>query len=111
MTHILLTATPTPGHIEPMLATACHLRDCGHSVLFNTAEVFRHNVESQGIRFAPLIGKANFDYRTFNKFLPEGQALAPGREEMMHDLMHAFGDTMLPHMTASWTLCVGSPSA
>ena len=75
---ILVTVTPTPGHVNPMLAIACHLRDQGHSILFNTAEVFRKQVESEGLRFVPLIGKANFDYRTFNKFIPEGQTLTPG---------------------------------
>ncbi|MBV8571845.1 MAG: glycosyltransferase family 1 protein [Acidobacteriaceae bacterium] len=96
MTNILLTVTPTPGHVNPMLAIACHLRDRGHSILFNTADTFREQVESEGLRFIPLKGKANFDYRTFNKFLPEGAALTPGPEEMIHNLKHVFADTMLP---------------
>lgn len=92
---ILVTVMPAPGHIDPMLAIACRLRDRGHSIIFNTADVFQEQVESEGIRFAPLIGKANFDYRTFNKFPPEGQRLTPGPEEMNHNLMRVFGDTML----------------
>ncbi|HTD55678.1 MAG TPA: glycosyltransferase [Silvibacterium sp.] len=93
---ILMTVTPTPGHVNPLLTIACHLRDQGYVILFNTAEVFRKQVESEGIRFEPLIGTANFDYRTFNKFLPEGQTLTPGPEEMIHNMQHVFGDTMLP---------------
>lgn len=92
---ILLAVTPAPGHVNPMLAIACHLRDRGHSVLFNTGKVFREQVESKGIRFIPLTGKANFDYRTFNKFLLQGQTLRPGPEEMIHNIQHVFGDTML----------------
>jgi len=92
---ILLAVTPAPGHVNPMLAIACHLQKRGHSVLFNTAEVFREQVESKGIRFIPLTGKANLDYRTFNKFLLQGQTLTPGPEEMIHNIQHVFGDTML----------------
>ena len=93
---ILFTVTPTPGHVNPMLTIACHLRDRGHSIIFNTSEVFQKEVESEGIRFEPLIGKANFDYRVFNKFLPEGQILTPGTDELIYDSQHVFGDTMLP---------------
>jgi hypothetical protein len=93
---ILVTVRPTPGHVNPMPAIACHLRGQGHSIIFNTAEVFRKQVESEGLRFVPLIGKANFDYRTFNKFIPEDQTLTPGPEETIHNFKHVFGDTMLP---------------
>lgn len=96
MTNILVTVTPTPGHVTPMLAIACHLRDRGHSIIFNTADVFREQVESEGLRFVPLLGKANVDYRTFNKFIPEGKILTPGPEEIMHNAKHVMGDTMLP---------------
>jgi UDP:flavonoid glycosyltransferase YjiC (YdhE family) len=54
MNKILVAAMPTPGHVNPMLTVACHLRDCGHRVTFNTAEVFRNKIESSGIRFVPL---------------------------------------------------------
>ena len=93
---ILFTVTPTPGHVNPLLAIACHLRDRGHSIIFNTADVFRKQIESEGIRFEPLIGKANFDYRIFNKFRSKDQIFAPGREELLQDSQHLFGDTMLP---------------
>jgi hypothetical protein len=96
LTNILVTVTPTPGHINPILAIACHLRDRGHSIIFNTADVFREQVESEGLRFVPLLGNANLDYRTFNKFLPEGKTLTPGPEEIIHNATHIFGDTMLP---------------
>jgi len=93
---ILLTVTPAPGHVDPMLAIARHLRDRGHSIIFNTADVFQKQVESEGIRFEPLRGKANFDYRTFNKFRREDLILTPGPEELIQDSKHVFGDTMLP---------------
>jgi MGT family glycosyltransferase len=49
-----------------MLAAAVHLKNIGHHVTFNTSEHFRNKVESAGIRFVPLSGKANYDYRTSN---------------------------------------------
>ena len=96
MSNILLTVTPTSGHVNPFLAIGRQLRGCGHSVFFNTADPFRGQVESAGLCFIPLSGKANFDYRTFNKFLPEGRTLTPGPEEMRHNAKHVFADTMLP---------------
>jgi MGT family glycosyltransferase len=96
LTQILITTPPAPGHVNPLLAIACHLRDRGYSILFNTGDVFRDEIESEGLRFVPLRGKANFDYRTFNKFLPEGKTLKPGLEDMTYSIKHVFGDTMLP---------------
>jgi UDP:flavonoid glycosyltransferase YjiC (YdhE family) len=63
LSHILVCAVPNPGHVEPMLAAAQHLKSIGHNVTFNTSENFRGKVESTGIRFVAMIGKANYDYR------------------------------------------------
>jgi MGT family glycosyltransferase len=63
LSHILVCAVPNPGHVGPMLAAAQHLKSAGHSVTFNTSENFRGKVESTGIRFVAMTGKANFDYR------------------------------------------------
>jgi MGT family glycosyltransferase len=46
-----------------MLAAAQHLQSVGHHVTFNTSENFRAKVESTGIRFVAMTGKANYDYR------------------------------------------------
>jgi MGT family glycosyltransferase len=46
-----------------MLAAAQHLKSVGHNVTFNTSENFRGKVESTGIRFVAMTGKANYDYR------------------------------------------------
>ena len=63
LSHILVCAVPNPGHVGPMLAAAQHLQSVGHHVTFNTSENFRGEVESTGIRFAAMTGKANYDYR------------------------------------------------
>ena len=57
------------------------------------ADVFRKQIESEGLRFEPLKGAANLDYRTF---LPESKDLKPGPEEMIYKVKHVFGNTMLP---------------
>jgi UDP:flavonoid glycosyltransferase YjiC (YdhE family) len=49
-----------------MLAVAQHLKSVGHNVTFNTSENFRGKVESTGIRFVAMTGKANYDYRRLN---------------------------------------------
>jgi MGT family glycosyltransferase len=82
---------PTPGHVNPMLAVACHLRDSGHRVIFNTAEVFRNQIESTGIRFVPLEGFANFDYRRLDEAFPERKNFAPGPDQLIHDFKYGFG--------------------
>ena len=63
LSHILVCAVPNPGHVGPMLAVAQHLKGVGHDVTLNTSDVFRDRIESAGIRFVPLTGKANYDYR------------------------------------------------
>jgi MGT family glycosyltransferase len=63
LSHILVCAVPMPGHVEPMLAVAQHLRSLSHNITFNTSEYFRGRVESTGIRFVAMTGKANYDYR------------------------------------------------
>jgi UDP:flavonoid glycosyltransferase YjiC (YdhE family) len=50
-----------------MLAAAQHLRRIGHNVTFNTSENFRGKVESSGVRFVAMTGKANYDYRHVNE--------------------------------------------
>lgn len=96
MGNILVTATPGPGHVNPLLTIAQDLNDRGHSILFHTATAFRDQVEAAGLRFLPLIGKADFDYRTFNKFIPDGAIVKPGLDELLHNFKHVLGDCMLP---------------
>jgi MGT family glycosyltransferase len=50
-----------------MLAVAQHLKSVGHDVTFHTSENFRGKMESSGVRFVTMTGKANYDYRRFNE--------------------------------------------
>lgn len=63
MSNILICALPNPGHVTPMLSVGVHLASLGHTVIFHTGDIFRRQVEETGLRFAPMTGKANIDYR------------------------------------------------
>jgi UDP:flavonoid glycosyltransferase YjiC (YdhE family) len=77
-----------------MLAIGRHLRDRGHRVLFNTAEVFREQVESAGLWFSPLSGKANIDYRNREEVFPDRSNHELGSARFLYDLKHLFGDAI-----------------
>jgi len=63
LSNILICAFPNPGHVTPMLSVGVHLAGLGHTVTFHTGEVFRRQVETAGLRFAGMTGRANIDYR------------------------------------------------
>lgn len=46
-----------------MMAIAQRLSHAGHDVTFLTAEYFREKAQAGGLRFVPVTGKANYDYR------------------------------------------------
>jgi UDP:flavonoid glycosyltransferase YjiC (YdhE family) len=59
----LLVAThPMAAHVNPMLAVSESLSKGVHDIIFNTSEL-REEVEASGLRFAPLLGNANYDHR------------------------------------------------
>ena len=93
---ILVAATPVPGHVIPMLTIARHLRGRGHSILFTTADVFRKDVESLDLRFTPLLGEANIDYRDRHKTGRAQNLTKPGPDEMIDHVKKMFGEKMLP---------------
>lgn len=73
-----------------MLRVAEHLKKIGHHVTFNTSEHFRSRVEPTGVSFTPFIGKANYDYRTYNN-IPEQGSVA---EHKAHLGKTFFADTI-----------------
>jgi MGT family glycosyltransferase len=77
-----------------MLAIAQHLKNSGHQVTFNNAEPFREQVESAGLRFVPMTGKANLDYRRPDDIFPERKDLAPGPDFKNLQLRYWFADPL-----------------
>jgi MGT family glycosyltransferase len=78
VSNIVVCVTPTPGHVNPLLLIAKHLKSHGHSVLFQTADVFQPQVEAAGLQFTPLEGLANHDYRESKRIWPDLATAEPG---------------------------------
>jgi MGT family glycosyltransferase len=70
MSKILVPAMPLAGHANPMLVIAEFLRNQGHDVLFNCSDIFRERAEASGLRFFPLEGNANYDFRRLGELIP-----------------------------------------
>ncbi len=80
MANILVAATPAPGHVNPMMVVAEHLRSLGHSITFLSGSRFRESVEGIGLEFVPLLGYADIDHDRVDELFPEKAAAKPGVE-------------------------------
>ncbi|QHN03608.1 glycosyl transferase [Granulicella sp. WH15] len=70
MSKVLVAAAPLAGHAGPMLIVAGFLRQQGHDVLFSSSDFFRDKAEARDLRFLPLEGNANYDYRQLGELIP-----------------------------------------
>jgi UDP:flavonoid glycosyltransferase YjiC (YdhE family) len=77
---LLVASHPMSGHVNPMLAVSESLSKGVHDIIFNTFERSREEVEARGLRFAPLLGSANYDHRRLGELLPQLRTAAPGAE-------------------------------
>jgi MGT family glycosyltransferase len=88
MAHILVAATPVPGHVNPMLPVAQHLGSLGHSITFLFGTLFHDQAAALGFRFVPLSGKADYNYmRVYDEF-PEIATALPGPEALNATCMY-----------------------
>jgi len=92
MSRILISATPIPGHANPLLLVGEHLSKRGHTVVFHCGDLFREKAEAAGLQFVPLLGGANYDYRRLGELFPERNAVEPGLQQLSYDMQHGFGD-------------------
>lgn len=95
MAHVLVCSLPNPGHFQPMHTVARHLKAVGHSVTVYTADTFRAKVEASGLEFFSLSGKANYDYRDPDQFIPNINSLPPGQQRMDLSNRGIFINTMV----------------
>ncbi|GIJ49285.1 glycosyl transferase [Virgisporangium aliadipatigenens] len=93
MAKIIVASPPIPGEYLPLLQLARALSDRGHRVTFLTGGFARDAVLHSGVDFVPLTGAADIN--------PEvgvaeraAAGLAPGPEQLNHDLIHAFVNAM-----------------
>ncbi|ADV81939.1 glycosyltransferase [Terriglobus saanensis] len=94
MSRILVSVTPAPGHVNPLLLIAEHLSKQGHEVIFNSAEIFREKAEAAGLNFVSLNGKANFDYRLLLEIFPDRATKEPGLPQLNYDIEQVFVATI-----------------
>jgi MGT family glycosyltransferase len=109
MKNILICASPAPGHVNPMLSVASHLKELGHHIIFNTGSLFRDRIEALDIPFVPLTGAANYDYRQIEAAFPERQTIPPGLEQLIHDFKYAFGSAISPQYDSIQQITATSP--
>ncbi|ADV81937.1 glycosyltransferase [Terriglobus saanensis] len=91
MSNILVSVTPAPGHVNPLLLIAEHLSKAGHEVTFNSAEIFREKAEAVGLNFVPFLGAANLDYRLIPELLPDRAFAEPGLPQVDYDMEYFLG--------------------
>ncbi|MEZ6924821.1 MULTISPECIES: nucleotide disphospho-sugar-binding domain-containing protein [unclassified Aeromonas] len=96
MATILLAATATPGHVNPMLAAARLLVEEGHRVLMLCGALFEQRICAAGAEFVPFAPEVDFDYRALERHFPERASLS-GTAQMALALKRFFAAPMAQH--------------
>ncbi|CAJ1785876.1 4'-demethylrebeccamycin synthase [Aeromonas hydrophila] len=96
MATILLAATATPGHVNPMLAAARLLVGEGHRVLMLCGALFEQRIRAAGAEFVPFAPEVDFDYRALERHFPERASLS-GAAQMALALKRFFAAPMAQH--------------
>ncbi|MDM5118453.1 glycosyltransferase [Aeromonas hydrophila] len=96
MATILLAATATPGHVNPMLAAARLLVEEGHRVLMLCGALFEQRIRAAGAEFVPFAPEVDFDYRALERHFPERASLS-GAAQMALALKRFFAAPMAQH--------------
>lgn len=96
MATLLLAATATPGHVNPMLAAARLLVAQGHRVLMLCGALFEQRIRATGAEFVPFAPEVDFDYRSLERHFPERASLS-GTAQMALALKRFFAAPMAQH--------------
>ncbi|WP_265449656.1 glycosyltransferase family protein, partial [Aeromonas salmonicida] len=96
MATILLAATATPGHVNPMLATARLLVGEGHRVLVLCGALFERGIRQSGAEFVSFSPEVDFDYRALEQHFPERAELS-GTAQMALALRRFFAAPIPVH--------------
>jgi UDP:flavonoid glycosyltransferase YjiC (YdhE family) len=108
MSKIIVASPPITGELAPLLELARRLAARGHQVTVLTGSRFRATVESSGLAFSPLAGRADFDDRLLET-LPGRAELAPGPELFNFEWDHAFVQPMRDQCAALQNLLEQEP--
>lgn len=96
MATLLLAATATPGHVNPMLAAARQLVAQEHRVLMLCGALFERHIRDTGAEFVPFAPEVDFDYRALERHFPERASLS-GTAQMALALKRFFAAPMAQH--------------
>ncbi len=95
MPHYLFASTPLYGHVAPLIAAGRHLAAAGHAVTMLTGSRFEANVRGAGLGFAPLPGRADFDERELESYLPDRaryRGVALSQYQIQNTFIHPIPD-------------------
>jgi UDP:flavonoid glycosyltransferase YjiC (YdhE family) len=95
MSKIIVTATPSEGHVAPLAAIATDLTERGHEVLFYTGSRFEERVRRTGARFVSFPAEVD-DEQDLSVIDPGYAGLAPF-DRMAFNLKHLFFDPAPVH--------------
>jgi MGT family glycosyltransferase len=89
---VLIASTPSPGHLNPLLAIARGLLEDGHDVTIMTGSAFRARIEASGATFRAFPDAADFDPSDIHAIAPELKTMEPGPEWLRVALQRIFAD-------------------
>ena len=93
MATYLLAATPVHGHVSPVLRVGAHLVERGHRVVMLTGSRFASAVTARGLEFEPLAGRADFDDRDQDAYLPNRHSYT-GLQRVQYEIRSIFVETI-----------------
>ena len=100
---IVIAATPTAGHVNPVAAIGRILVADGHDVVALSGHAFRKRFEGIGAGFRPLPAGADPDFQDIASFVPELKNLPEGTPRLVRSrivLGRVFIDTIPPQHEA-----------
>ena len=89
----LICSTPVHGHASPMAVIGAHLVSRGHRVIMLTGTRFAEKIERAGTEFVALEGRADFDDRDVESYLPDRDRYR-GLAQAQYDIQNIFVKTI-----------------
>lgn len=93
MSTYLLCSTPVHGHVVPMMTIGAELVARGHRVRLLSGSRFQAAAEARGLEFTALRGRADFDDRRVESYLPDRDRYR-GLAQAQYDIQTIFVHTI-----------------
>lgn len=95
MATVIAACAPLRGHVDPVLGVVRGLVADGHRVVMTTGSRFETLVRSAGAEFVALSGRADFDERDLDAYLPDlhrYRGVALSQYQLQHTFIHPLPD-------------------